>query len=115
MAIFDSKLEQSVEFTAEPVVVAQACQDAILSIGLKIKEVSRQTGIISARTPVFGLGGDKFLTLKVAKSDKGTKVDCTASAMAGVFSTSAVQKLLADFIQTLSKHSTLKDSSTAGW
>jgi hypothetical protein len=115
MAIFDSKLEQSVEFSAEPAVVAQACQGAIKMIGLNIKSISKETGIISARTPVFGFGGDKFLTLKIAKSEKGTKVECSVSASAGVFSSSAAQKLLTDFFARLSTQESLKGSSTAGW
>lgn len=115
MAIFDSKLEQSVEFAAEPAVVAKACQEAIKIIGLNVKSVSKETGIISARTPVFGFGGDKFLTLKITKSEKGTRVDCSGSAAAGVFSSSAVQKLLTNFFTTLSSLESLKGSSTAGW
>jgi hypothetical protein len=115
MAIFDSKLEQSIEFAAAPAIVAQECQTVIKSIGLNVKSVSKETGIISARTPVFGFGGDKFLTLKIAKSDKGTKVDCSVSASAGVFSSSAAQKLLTDFFAKLSKRESLRGSSTAGW
>jgi len=115
MALFDSKLEQSVEFSVAPSVVAEACQDAIKKIGLNVKSISKETGIISARTPVFGFGGDKFLTLKIAKSEKGTKVDCSVSANAGVFSASAAQKLLTGFFSTLSSQETLKNASTAGW
>jgi len=74
MALFDSKLEQSFEYAAEPAVVAQACQDAIELIGLIIKNASRETGLITARTPLFGFGGDKFMVLKISKSEKGATV-----------------------------------------
>jgi hypothetical protein len=116
MALFDSKLEQSFEYAAEPAIVAQACQDAINSIGLNIKHVSRETGLITARTPVFAFGGDKFLTLKISKSEKGTTVSCSISAAAGIFSSaSAAQKLLAKFSKALSQNKSLSRASRSGW
>jgi len=115
MALFDSKLEQTFEYAAEPATVAQACQEAIKSIGLKIKNISKETGLITARTPVFGFGGDKFLTLKISKSEKGTTVSCSVSAAAGIFSSSAAQKLLAKFSEALSQNRSLLGASTSGW
>ena len=115
MALFDSKLEQSFEYAAEPAIVAQACQEAINSIGLNVKNISRETGIITARTPVFGFGGDKFMTLKVSKSEKGTTVSCSIAAASGIFSASAAQKLLAKFSEALSQNKSLTNASTSGW
>jgi hypothetical protein len=115
MALFDSKLEQSFEYAAEPAIVARACQDAIKLIGLNVKNISRETGIITARTPLFGFGGDKFITLKISKSEKGTTVSCSISAASGIFSASAAQKLLAKFSEALSQNKTLANASTSGW
>ncbi|HMD14552.1 MAG TPA: hypothetical protein VKI62_08005, partial [Bacteroidota bacterium] len=115
MAFLESKLEQSFEFALEPAVVAEACLEVIKSLNLTIKNVSRETGIITARGTERIGWGERFLTLKISKTERGTSVSSVITGSAGIYSTGVAQRFLANFSEALSKNPTLGKASMSGW
>ncbi len=115
MAILDSSAQAEMDYSVPPAELAKACQEAIVSIGLKISAVSRESGIIRARTPVFGFTSDKSLTLTIAGSEAGSRLHVEVSARQGIFGTGEGQKFLAKFLSALAAHPSIAGRSIAGW
>ena len=115
MALIESRAEQSMDFKTEPAIVAEACQAAIISLGLEVKEVSRSSGTITGKSPTFTLGPEKRLFIKVSKVENATRVNVSAIKQKGLLVTSGADEFLAEFLATLSNNPTLKGKSATGW
>lgn len=115
MSILESQSEQTLEFKIDPAMLAQACQETIESMGLTIKEVSRESGIITAKKPMLTFDAPVNLMLKIIKTGNGACVQIKVSAHDSILVPGEAQKFLAKFIGSLSTHPSLKGSSIAGW
>ena len=83
MASLRSESEESAEFSCEATAVAVACQEIIPSLNMKIQSVSRETGIISAKSVMFS--EERTLIIKISHQDAKTKVTAKATAWEGLF------------------------------
>lgn len=115
MGVTTSKADQSLEFRVEASRLAEACQQVIARVGLKVKSISKETGLISAASGMFSLEGGRTLTLKISKTENGSKVDISASASEGLATWGRAQKLLTDFVNGLAGHPHIKGMSVGGW
>jgi len=112
--ISQSQTQETIEFKAEPAIVAQACQDALKKIG-QLTSVVRETGTIMGKVPPTFSAGEALLNVRVAKNGDVTTVTIAAQAKEGLITSGGAQRGLALFLKELGSDSRLKGSSTAGW
>lgn len=115
MALFESRMEQSMDFGSEPAVVAEACQQAIASIRMKVKEISREAGTITATNEAFSFEPERRLLIGISKVGDVTRVNVSAIKQKGLLATAGADKLLSEFFTALAENPILKGKSTAGW
>jgi len=116
MGFSNSKAEYSAEYSISPSVVAGACQTVIKAIGLDIKKISRETGMISAKSSMLSFGNaGKTLILQISKTEDGASVRATATAAEGLLTTGGAQKLITEFFSKLGAHPDLINGSKGGW
>ena len=101
MGLSQSKAEYSSEYSIKGSIVADACREIIQSMGLKLSEFSPQTGMISAKAPMFSMNANRELILQISKSGEGTS--------------GRAQKLITEFFSELSSHPALAGKSKSGW
>jgi len=112
-----SQSAQTLQFAQEPVVVAQACVDAMNKVG-RCKSVEQMTGTISGTIGVgFNIfSGETSIVLQIRPIQGGTQVDIHASAPEGTMSISdSSQKGLTKFLTELAKNPNLQGTSQTGW
>ncbi len=112
--ISQSQAQETVEFNAEPALVAQACQDALKKIGT-LTSVVRETGTIMGKVPPTFSAGEALLNIKVAKKGMVTEVTIAAQAKEGLITSGGAQRGLGLFLKELGSDVRLKNASTAGW
>jgi hypothetical protein len=115
MGLSQSKAEYSSEYSIKGSIVADACREIIQSMGLKLSEFSPQTGMISAKAPMFSMNANRELILQISKSGEGTMVHGSASAAEGLATSGRAQKLITEFFSELSSHPALAGKSKSGW
>jgi hypothetical protein len=112
--ISQSQAQESIEFNAEPAVVAEVCQDALKKIG-QLTSVVRETGTIMGKVPPSFTAGGALLNIKVAKKGALTEVTIGAQAKEGLMTSGGAQRGLGMFLKELGADPRLKGASTAGW
>jgi len=112
MPLTESRAQQTIFFSADPAVVADACKNALDELG-RVDVVSRETGVISGRMKVSWGTNWVFMTVTVARKDAGTQLDIQAQRKEGLITGGGAQQALALFAGNLGAR--LKGQSTAGW
>jgi hypothetical protein len=112
----DSKTETTLEFAAEPSVVAQSCQDVLTRIG-SVTNVSRETGTITGHVGgMWGWSGRGNISLRIAKKGELTELQIQVSHMEGALTTGKLAAAdLAKFADALGQDEQLRGKSTGGW
>jgi hypothetical protein len=114
--IRDSTAHEIVQFNAEPAIVAQACIEVLNSMG-KVKNVSRETGIISGqltRRP-NAMANPVIITIRITRKGNQTEVSINTSRKEGMITSDGALKGLAAFLQELGQNPKLAGNTSAGW
>ena len=118
MFMRECKATSKFEFENEPALVAQVCQDILNAIG-SVKEVSKETGVITGRIGgILCLGSPCAIMLHIKKRDNITVLEAEATkAIGGVWAglSDVAQKELVKFNQAIGADKRLKPSSSMGW
>ena len=116
MGLSQSKAEHAAEFTVEATVLADVAQDVVRQLGLEVKKVSRETGMISARAPSFSFHGNREIILTISKIGNGaSRISAVATAAEGLMTSGRAQHLITQFFGALAAHEAMTGKSAAGW
>ena len=114
--IRESRASVTLEYDAEPPILAEACQWALNAVG-KVKSIQRETGIITGRvSSQMFVHNAADVTVQIKKTEMGTQAAIDATAGEPLLrSADSAQKCIAKLINYLAQHPALKGRSKAGW
>jgi hypothetical protein len=114
MSIRQGAANTTLEFEAEPAIVAQACQDVLGRVG-RVKVVSRETGTISGKVDAGLMAGAADINLRIAKKANLTELSIHTSRAEGLLTSGGAEKAMAAFTEALGKDERLAGKATGGW
>jgi len=112
--IRESQATLTLEYQAEPAVVAAACQDALNKVG-RVRAVERQTGVIAGKIEDGWFHNGADVTMQIRPKNGGTEVLIQGTSGEAVLGGGSAQKSLAKLIDALASDSRLSGRSSLGW
>jgi len=111
--IRESSANTTIEYQTEPATVAQVVQDVLAQIG-KIKNISRETGVITGKINVGWLDNADAV-IRIAKKGEGTELSIQTTNGEALFTSGGAQRAIAAFTQAVGQDKRLAGKSTGGW
>jgi hypothetical protein len=112
--IRESQATLTLEYQAEPGVVAAACQDALNKVG-RVRSVERQTGVITGKIADGWFYNGADVTLQIRRKSGGAEVLIQGTSGEAVLGGGSAQKSLSKLIEALANDSRLSGRSSLGW
>ena len=111
--IRESSANTVIEYQTEPATVAQVVQDVLAQIG-KVKDVSRETGVITGRINV-GFLKNADAVIRISQKAQGTELSIQTSCGEALLTSGGAQNAIAAFTQAMGQDKRLAGKSTGGW
>jgi hypothetical protein len=109
--IRESVATETLLFVVDSETLAEECQDVLRKVG-KVKNVSRETGVISGKV---GFLGSTMIVLRISKKDNSTELRIQTNRGEGIHTSNGAQKGMMQFTEALGKDGRLKGKSAAAW
>lgn len=111
--IRESSAQTTIEYQTDPATIAQVVQDVLAQIG-KIKNVSRETGVITGKINVGWLENADAV-IRIAKKGESTELSIQTTKGEALFTSGGAQRAIAAFTQAMGQDKRLTGKSTGGW
>ena len=111
--IRESSANTVIEFQTEPATVAQVVQDVLTQIG-KVKNVSRETGVITGKIKV-GFLDNADAVIRISKKGDGTEVGIQTTKGEALLTSGGAQRAIAEFTKAMAQDKRLAGKSAGGW
>ena len=114
----ESVASETLSYKVEPQILAEVCQDVLKKIG-KVKQVSRETGMISGEIKlgrILGLATNPAtLTLRISKKEDTVELSIKVSRTEGIIARNGAQRAMMKFVSAIGDDARLKGKSGAMW
>jgi hypothetical protein len=112
--IRESVAKQVLVYTVDPQTLAEVCQNVLKKTG-KVKQVSRETGVISGGIRPSTWSGLATIILNLSKKGESTELSIQTNYGEGIITSNGAQKAMMKFIGALGKDERLHGKSAGGW
>ena len=113
VGIRKSTAEETRQYSAEPAVVADVCQDTLKRVG-KVVQVSQESGTIRGKVKL-GFMNYGEVVLRITRAEGGTSLHIHASRDEGLVTSGGAEKTMAKFVEVLGRDTRLAGKSGAAW
>jgi hypothetical protein len=107
----ESIAKETFLYNIDPQTLAEVCQDTLKKVG-KVKNVSRETGVISGK---IGFLGSTTIILRISKKEDSTELSIQTNRGEGVLTSNGAQKGMIKFTEAIGRDGRLKGKSLGGW
>lgn len=112
--IRESEAKETFLYKVEPQILATVCQEILGKVGT-IKQVSKETGMISGKIKPALLSDAATIVLRISRNDDSTELNIQTNRGEALLTNSGAQKAMMKFTTALGNDERLKGKSVSGW
>jgi len=109
-----SKAQETIQYTVEPAILAEAVQDTLRRIG-SVQRVSRETGIIEGKVSEGFLMAAPKIQIRITRTGEFTELSVQTHRDEGLATSGGAEKGMVTFLKRLGEDPRLSEKASGGW